>query len=248
MELCPFGKTGMMVSRLGFGGAEIGHQCASLPTVEKILGAALDSGINVIDTAECYGLSEELIGQALSHRRSQFYLFTKCGHCCGFDEPDWSPRLLVKTIERALKRLRTDHLDLVQVHSCSEAILKKGDVVTTLERVKAAGKARFIGYSGDRDAALYAIKCGAFDALQASVNVADQEAIDRVIPLAAQKGIGVIAKRPLANAVWHAWALNTPALVTPIMSGRWLFQALRSRGVWIKLEYRKRLHDLGYNS
>lgn len=204
MEQCPFGKSGIVVSRLGFGGSEIGYHGASPRTVEKILGAAVDAGINVIDTAECYPGSEELLGKALGGRRADFHLFTKCGHSDGFREPEWDPAMLAKTIDRALRRLRTDRLDLVQLHSCSAATLERGEVIEVLERAKQAGKTRLIGYSGDGDAALYAVKSGAFDALQISVSIADQESIDRILPLALERGMGVVAKRPIANAVWRS--------------------------------------------
>ncbi len=206
MEHRAFGKTGLKVSALGFGGSEIGYQDASQKVAGKILGAALDAGINVIDTAECYESSEELIGKTIAHRREEFHLFTKCGHVTaalhhlGFHE--WDPRLIAKSIEQSLKNLRTDHVDLLQLHSCSEARLRKGDVIRAIEAAKAAGKTRFIGYSGDSDDAVYAIETGAFDALQISVSIADQESIDRVLPLARKRGMGVIAKRPVANAIW----------------------------------------------
>src|SRR2546425_3372973 len=102
MEHRQFGRTGMDVSVLGFGGSEIGFEGATPETVSKLLNAALDAGLNVIDTAECYKNSEELIGQAVSHRRSDYYLFSKCGHNSGFKEEDWDPAMLEKTIDRGL--------------------------------------------------------------------------------------------------------------------------------------------------
>jgi aryl-alcohol dehydrogenase-like predicted oxidoreductase len=203
MEQREFGRTGMKVSALGFGGAEIGYEGVPLATVHHLLNAALDAGLNVIDTAECYPGSEELIGRAVGHRRTDFHLFTKCGHAAGFDLPDWDLGLLERSIDRSLRLLRTDHVDLVQLHSCSEELLRQGGVIDVLRRAKEAGKTRFIGYSGDSSAARYAVECGAFDALQTSVSVADQEAIELTLPLAEEKGLGVIAKRPIANAAWR---------------------------------------------
>src|SRR4051794_32349095 len=78
MEMRKFGNTDMTVSVLGFGGAEIGFEKASPEVVDELLGGALTAGLNVIDTAECYPDSEELIGRAVSKRRKEFYLFTKC--------------------------------------------------------------------------------------------------------------------------------------------------------------------------
>lgn len=196
------GKTGMNVSVLGFGGSEIGYGQAAVETVERLLGDALDAGLNVIDTAECYVTSEELIGRAVSHRRADYYLFTKCGHAAGIDLPDWDARLLEQSLERSLRRLRTDHVDLWQLHSCSEEVLRQGDVIEVLRRAREAGKTRYIGYSGDGRAALYAVECGAFDTLQTSVNIADQESLELTLPPARAHGLGIIAKRPIANAVW----------------------------------------------
>ncbi len=203
MEMREFGRTGLRVSVLGFGGAEIGFEHATPEAVERLLLDALDSGLNVIDTAECYHESEELIGRAVSTRRKDYYLFTKCGHPEGAGGiEDWRPRSLLESIERSLRRLRTDAVDLVQLHSCSEAELRKGDAIGALDEARRKGYTRFIGYSGDGPAARYAVECGLFDTLQTSVSIADQEAIDTTLPLAAQKGLGVIAKRPIANAAW----------------------------------------------
>ncbi len=202
MEKRNLGRTGMEVSVLGFGGSEIGYQHVAPQQVERLLGSALDAGLNVIDTAECYFESEELIGRAVAHRRGDYYLFTKCGHAQGFDLPDWDARLLAESIDRSLQRLKTDYLDLIQLHSCSEGVLRKGEAIEVLQRARDQGKARFIGYSGDSRDARFAVESGAFDTLQTSINIADQEAIDLTLPLALERGMGVIAKRPVANAVW----------------------------------------------
>lgn len=203
MEKRLYGNTGMEVSVLGFGGAEIGSG-ATVQDVDKLLGGALDAGLNVIDTAECYGSSEELIGKTVAHRRGDYYLFTKCGHTSGLDGTDWDPAMLEASIDRSLKRLQTDYVDVIHLHTCSEELLRKGDVIDVLRRAKEKGKTRFIGYSGDSKAALYAIQCGAFDSLETSVSIADQEAIELTLPEARKRGIGVVAKRPIANAVWTA--------------------------------------------
>ncbi|GGG06631.1 aldo/keto reductase [Paenibacillus abyssi] len=202
MEQRLYGNTGMKVSVLGFGGAEIGYRGASVSDVEKLLGTALDAGLNVIDTAECYKNSEELIGKTVSHRRDDYYLFTKCGHASGIELEDWDPKLLEQSIDRSLKHLQTDYIDVIHLHSCSEELLRRGEVIEVLQRAKQQGKTRFIGYSGDHKAALYAVQSGLFDSLETSVNIADQEAIDLTLPLAAQQGMGVVVKRPIANAAW----------------------------------------------
>ncbi|HEX7217513.1 MAG TPA: aldo/keto reductase [Methylomirabilota bacterium] len=203
MERRRLGKTDMVVSVLGFGGSEIGYERASARTVTRLLGSALDAGLNVIDTAECYEDSEALIGGALGARRRECYLLTKCGHPRGFGRGDWRPASLLSSIERSLKRLRTDRVDLIQLHSCELADLRRGDAIEALERARERGLARYIGYSGDGEAARYAVACGRFDTLQTSVSIADQEAFELTLPPAAARGMGVIAKRPIANVAWR---------------------------------------------
>src|SRR6516162_9458167 len=203
MERRRLGKTDMDVSVLGFGGSEIGYEHASRKTVAELLNSALDAGLNVIDTAECYHSSEELIGQAVGDRRKQLYLFTKCGHPHGLGErADWSKDSILESIQRSLRRLKTDKIDIVQLHSCSEAELRKGEATDALQTARDRGYIRYMGYSGDSHAARFAVESGVFDTLQTSINIADQEAIELTLPLAREKQMGVIAKRPIANAAW----------------------------------------------
>ena len=229
METRRFGNTGMEVSVLGLGTAEIGHEQVADRTVDTLFGVAFDAGINVIDTAAMYGDSEEKISRALRGRRSQCFLITKCGRhpprrrsilglyerahwqvqrlMRGVDEHeslDWQPRILEWNIDQSLHRLRVDCIDVILLHSCSEETLRRGVVIEFLHRARQAGKVRYIGYSGDGPAALYAVQCRQFDALEISINIADQGALDLTLPLAIQNGMGVIAKRPIANGLWKS--------------------------------------------
>lgn len=213
METRQFGKTDMNVSILGFGGSEI--RGSSLPDVEQLLNSALDTGLNVIDTAACYGDSEDLIGRAVASRRSEYYLFTKCGHAAGLDTPDWDARTIEASIDRSLRRLRTDRIDLIQLHSCSLDVLRKGDVIKALEKARGAGKVRYLGYSGNNEDARYAIRTGVFDSLQTSVNIADQQEIDFTLPMARERTMGIIAKRPIANVAWTHQSLPKNAYAYP---------------------------------
>src|SRR5213594_4892528 len=203
VERRQLGRTDIVASVLGFGGSEIGYERVSARTVARLLGSALDAGLNVLDTAECYDDSESLIGKAIGARRQDVRLFTKCGHAGGWSSADWRRTPLLASIERSLRRLRTDYVDLIQLHSCSLAELRKGEAIEALEQARERGWARYIGYSGDGEAARYAVECGRFDTLQTSISVADQEAIDHTLPLASARQMGVIAKRPLANVAWR---------------------------------------------
>jgi len=204
MEKRKFGKTEMEVSVLGFGGAEIGfNPQQTQEDVNQLLNSALDAGLNLIDTAAGYLKSEQMIGEAVGKRRKEFYLVTKCGALDGFTRSDWSVKGILATIETSLRDLKTDYLDIALLHSCDSEILKRGEAIEGLQRAQEKGYTRYIGYSGDNEDAKFAIETDVFDSLQTSVSIADQTPIDTNIKLAAEKNIGVIAKRPIANAVWR---------------------------------------------
>ena len=203
MEKRKFGKTDMGFSVLGFGGAEIGWGNEKQQIVEELLNSALNSGLNVIDTAAAYKTSEELIGNAVGKRRKDFYLLTKCGALDAFTREDWTKKGILETIEQSLRNLKTDYLDLAQLHSCSAEVLNRGEAIEGLLRAQEKGYTRYIGYSGDNDDAKTAIELDVFDSLQTSASIADQSPIDSNIKLAKEKGLGIIIKRPIANAVWR---------------------------------------------
>jgi aryl-alcohol dehydrogenase-like predicted oxidoreductase len=204
MEKRKFGKTDMKFSVLGFGGAEIGYNPNQTQAdVNLLLNSALDAGLNVIDTAAAYKTSEQMIGEAVGKRRKDYYLLTKCGALDAFTRSDWSKKGILETIVNSLRNLKTDYLDIAQLHSCSAEILRQGDCIEGLERAVEKGYTRYIGYSGDNEDAKFAVEMNIFDSLQTSVSIADQTPIDTNIPLAVEKGLGVIAKRPIANAVWR---------------------------------------------
>jgi len=208
METRILGKTGLRVSRLGIGLAEIGALAldeSGEAQAGQVLNAALDAGITFLDTAACYGNSEELIGRTIAHRRQEYVLATKCGHVTGgYEGEEWTAKTIRDSIDRSLRRMRTDHIDLLQLHSCGVDVLKRGEVIQAVLDAKKAGKARFVGYSGDNEAAQWAVESDLFDTLQTSFNLVDQQARIRLFPLARAKGMGIIAKRPIANAAWGA--------------------------------------------
>ena len=194
----------MEFSVLGFGGAEIGYNPdQTQQDVNELLNSALDAGLNVIDTAAAYKTSEHMIGYAVGNRRNDFYLLTKCGALDAFTRFDWTKNGILETIESSLRKLKTDHLDIAQLHSCDSETLKRGEAIEALLRAQEKGYTRYIGYSGDNEDAKTAIELDVFDSLQTSVSIADQSSIDGNILFAAEKGLGIIAKRPIANAVWR---------------------------------------------
>ncbi|TVQ27109.1 MAG: aldo/keto reductase [Spirochaetaceae bacterium] len=207
METRTLGRTDLVVSRLGVGLSEVGFELTSadVDRAAAVLNAALDAGITFLDTAACYNVSEELLGKAVSHRRSEFVLATKCGHVAGgYEGESWTRATVRDSIDRSLERMRTDHLDLVQLHSCGVDVLERSGVIDELERARDAGKTRFIGYSGDNDAALFAVRTGRFDTLQTSFNPTDQKARYELFGEARARSMGIIAKRPIANGAWRA--------------------------------------------
>uniref|UniRef100_A0A832CX96 Aldo/keto reductase n=1 Tax=Ignavibacterium album TaxID=591197 RepID=A0A832CX96_9BACT len=196
-----FGNTDLQVSAIGFGAGEIGDYNLPDSEVEKLLNTALDLGINLIDTARGYYASEERIGKFISHRRGEFILSTKVGY--GIDGyADWSYEIILAGIDEALQIMKTDHIDVVHLHSCSTETLQRGEVIDALLEAKKKGKIKFAAYSGENQALEFAINTGKFDSIMTSVNICDQHSLNKLIPIAKEKYLGIIAKRPIANAPW----------------------------------------------
>ena len=205
MERTTLGKTGLEISRLGIGLSEIGFILSAddAKTAADVLNSALDNGINFLDTAACYGLSEEFIGRAIAGRRDEYVLASKAGHYMPRGEgEDWTYDLITESIERSLTLMKTDHLDLIQLHSCSVEVMEKGDVIRAIQDAKQAGKALHIGYSGDNENARWAVDSGLFETLQTSFSLVDQDARTNLFPGVVKQGMGLIIKRPIGNAVW----------------------------------------------
>ena len=205
METRQLGSTDILVSRLGVGLSEIGYAAVEDGRASEVLNIALDNGINFLDTAACYNISEELVGRTVAHRRGEYFLATKAGHVAGgYEGEAWTAQTIRDSIDRSLKRMKTDYVDLVQLHSCSREILMRGEVIEAVQQAQQEGKARYIGYSGDNEAALWAVESGHFATLQTSFNLVDQKARFKLFPRASAQGMGVIVKRPIANSAWGA--------------------------------------------
>lgn len=203
MEHRTFGKTGLSVSVLGFGAAPAAYLKAEQEAAAHMLNGLLDQGLNLIDTATSYPGSHEFLGQHFSGRRDDFVLVSKCGaKTAGIDLPAWSKELVTTHVDNALKALKTDRLDVMLLHSCDLETLKKGDALAALVAAREAGKIRHVGYSGDNEALAYAAGLADVAVVETSINIADQHNIDLGLRVARDNHVGVLAKRPIANAAW----------------------------------------------
>ena len=208
MIVRPFGNTGIDVPALGFGAGHIGDLALDEHAAGELLNAALDAGITLMDTARGYGASEERIGRHLAHRRDEFVLSTKVGYGIpGFE--DWTGPCITAGIDTALGLLRTDRIDVAHLHTCTLDVLERGEVIDALDAAVAAGKVRVAAYSGDNAELEWAVASGRFGSVQTSVNLFDQRVIDRGLAGARSRDLGVIAKRPVANAPWRFEARPT---------------------------------------
>jgi aryl-alcohol dehydrogenase-like predicted oxidoreductase len=199
----PFGNTGYDVSILGFGSAPIGYLNAEQERASSIMNLMLDAGVNLFDTGASYPGSEQMIGKALGHRRSEIVVVSKCGgKLPDISETMWTPAMISKTVDRSLANLGMDYLDVMLLHSCDLKVLKDGGVIEPLVRARDAGKIKFLGYSGDNEAAAYAAGLDDVAVIETSINITDQINIEKVLPICRARNIGVLAKRPIANACW----------------------------------------------
>jgi aryl-alcohol dehydrogenase-like predicted oxidoreductase len=236
MQLRPLGRTGVSASPLGFGAFKIGrNEKTKYPTaydlpdenaVQALLNGVLALGINYIDTAPAYGLSEERIGRALGGRRDEFLLSTKVGETFdnGTSHYDFSRAAVEASLQRSLERLRTDRLDFVFIHSNGDdlTVLNKTDVVPVLKEYRERGIVRGIGLSGKT-----------VDGARASLDWADAVMVEyhandtshtHVITEAAERGIAVIVKKGLSSGHLPAaeairFLLRNPAVSSIVIGG-----------------------------
>lgn len=199
------GRTGLEITQLGFGAMEIrgprvwGGRLVTEPDSERILNAVLDAGINFIDTANDYGLSEERIGRYISARRADYYLATKCG-CLMEDAGDhdetphiWTRENLLRGINQSLQRMKTDYVDLLQLHNPSVEQVEDNGLMDVLREIQATGKARFIGISSTLPPISRFIESSVFDTFQIPYSALDRKEENSIIR-AAHSGAGTIIR------------------------------------------------------
>ena len=196
------GRTGLDVSIVGFGAIK-------LPQIGKdqacqVLNRALDLGITYFDTARGYGDSEEKIGWAIGERRDEFYISTK--------SPALTANEMRKDIQESLRKLRTDHIDIYMCHnlrypSAYDRIMGLGGAMEALTEAKEEGIVGHVGFSCHRfhETMERGIRSGIFEAIMVSYNILNDELVDeKILPLAKELDVGVIAMKPLAGGVLAA--------------------------------------------
>jgi len=191
-----------MVPPVGLGAGRIGGDDVGDAEAEALVRRAVELGATLVDSARSYGRSEERLGRALAGVRDRVVLTTKVGYGIP-GHADWTGPCITAGVDAALERLRTDRLDVVFLHSCPLEVLRRDDVLGALEGAVRAGKVRAAGYSGEGEPLAWAVASGRFMVVQCSVSVCDQGGLDAAVAEAARRGVGVLAKRPLANAPWR---------------------------------------------
>jgi aryl-alcohol dehydrogenase-like predicted oxidoreductase len=241
------GRTGLEVTRLGYGAMELAGIKGPIEPADahKLLNRVLDSGITFIDTSPDYGSSEELIGEAISNRRSEYFLASKCG-CpvtIPFELKDGRPVHLFTAenvraaVDQSLQRMRTDYIDLVQVHmSPSKAELVRDDVIATLRELQSAGKLRFIGMSGTLPHLTDHIEMECFDAFQIPYSALEREH-EQSIHDAAAHGAGTIIRGGVARGA------PAPDQSPDDVVGFWRDAMLKKRDIWEEARLDELLDD-----
>lgn len=209
MEYRTLGKTGLRVSEVGYGAAQIGNINMPEDRVEEVLNAVLDAGINFIDTAAMYGQSEARIGKFISRRRDEFILATKCGDYVGETDGqyhivrDYSRDGILRTIDQSRKKLDMDVIDIVQFHGLPDPDDDDEVAFEALLDARERGWTRFVGVSADGNAAAAAAMRWPLDTQEFTYNVLYQESADNLMPALKSQRMGTIIKRPISNAVWQ---------------------------------------------
>jgi len=205
------GRTGLDVTRLSFGAMEIrgsriwNGRPVTDRQAETILNTVLDEGINLIDTANDYGRSEEFIGRYISHRRTEYFLATKCG--CTVVRRDantddtphvWTRDNLFRGLNESLQRMKTDYIDIMQLHNPPVEETENNHLVEALQEMQQLGKVRFIAISTTLPHLPVYLGWGVFDTFQIPYSALEREH-EEWITRAAEAGIGTIIRGGVAR-------------------------------------------------
>jgi aryl-alcohol dehydrogenase-like predicted oxidoreductase len=207
------GRTDLQVSEVGFGGWAIGgnqhgHSYGPTDNTESLraIARALELGCTFFDTADIYGhgLSEKLLGQGLQKHRHTCVIATKVGNDFyhGPVHQNFAPDYLRVALDKSLQRLRTDYIDLYQLHNPPLMMLQRGEHYDILEELKQTGKIRYYGVSvHDAYEGEMAIHTGKPDVIQVVYHLLRPEAAEELFPLAQEHDIGLIVREPLASGM-----------------------------------------------
>ena len=194
LDTAVLGRTELQVTRLGYGAMEVWGEPKRGPISEedvgKLLNAVLDAGINFIDTARAYGKSEERIGRHLSHRRSEFFLATK-GHI-------FSKEALLQGLDESLHQLKTDYVDVFQLHNPPVEQCEEEDLVEALQEMRRQGKVRWLGISTTLPHLPTYVEWGVFDEFQIPYSALQREH-EEWISKSAEAGIGTVIRGGVAQ-------------------------------------------------
>jgi aryl-alcohol dehydrogenase-like predicted oxidoreductase len=210
MKYRSLGRTGLNVSEIGYGAWGIGGRTAGETsygeTDDKVSRAALERalalGINFFDTAGAYGdgRSERLIGEVLGSARAQVVIATKAGIERFGDTPDYAPDRLRRSLEQSLERLKTDHIDLLQLHDPPNDLFQASpEIHAALEKFRSERLIRAFGVSAKSPAdALAMLRTHSIPVMQVNLNMLDVRAVETgLLAIAREKGVGIIARTPL---------------------------------------------------
>jgi aryl-alcohol dehydrogenase-like predicted oxidoreductase len=200
------GRTGLVVSKLGYGTGSSYLSWRAADALGELLQQVVDSGINLIDTAPDYGIAEELIGKYLSHRRSELLLATKCGCVDGpgptidtLPQHDYTPNHIRAGVDESLRRMKTDYLDILQVHiSPPRQLLEACATIEAMQSLRDSGKVRFLGISATLPNIVDHIAMNVFDTFQIPYSGLQREHEELISEVAAA-GSGTIIRGGVAR-------------------------------------------------
>ena len=189
------GRTNLSVTRLGWGAAD--RRVWNEDLAESMCNSVLDAGINYVDTANDYGRSEEFIGKLISHRRDEFYLASKCGCVPGGGSHVWTEENAFRGLHESLSRLKTDYLDLMQLHNPTVNECERGRLVEALNEMRDQGKVRWIGISTTLPHLPTFLEWGVFDTFQIPYSALERQH-EEWITQVAEAGIGTVIRGGVA--------------------------------------------------
>lgn len=207
MKFRPLGNSDLQVSEISFGTWAIGGDWGNTEDGESLraLQVAIESGVNFFDTADVYGggHSEELLARATKGQEDEIHIATKFCRAGDIDDPaTYSETAVRNFLDGSLRRLQRERVDLYQVHCPPFDILKEGAVFEVLDKLQQEGKIRHYGVSVESvEEGIYTIEHSNATALQVIFNIFRQKPLDRLFPLAKQKGVGILARLPLASGL-----------------------------------------------